>query len=63
MKTGGLINTTSDGEKFSFYAIDIHCIMKGLNNRSVVNMNISNRCSHIVPDADISNNESMQEVF
>jgi len=63
MKTGGLINTISDGEKFSFHAIDIHCIMKGLDNRSVVDMNISNRDSHIVSDAGIGNNKSMQEVF
>ena len=59
MKTGGLINAIPDGKKFSFHTIDIHYIMKGLDDRSIMDMNMSDGCSHIVSNIGVSNNESM----
>ena len=37
--------------------------MKGLDDKSIMDMNMSDGYSHIVLNADVGNNESMQGVF
>ena len=58
-----LIYSTYNSEQFSFYTIDIYYMMKGFDNRFVMNVNISNGCSHIILDTNICNDKSMRWVF
>ena len=60
---GSLIYTTSDGKQFGFCIIDIYYMVKGFDDRFVVNVYISNRCSHIILDTSISNNKYIRRVF
>ena len=62
-RCGSLIYITSDSKQFSFCTIDIYHMVKGFDNRFVVNVYISNRCSHIIFDTSVCDDKCMRRVF
>ena len=61
--TSGLIDTTSNGKEFSFSSCDIYSVIRGFDDRFVVDMNMSNRDGNIVFDTSISNNKSIRVIW
>ena len=56
----GLINTTSDGEQFGFCACAIDHMMKGFDDRFIVDVHMRYRSSDIIFDTSIYDNKSIQ---
>ena len=50
---GSLIDTIPNSKEFSFKESDIDCIMKSLNNRIVVDINMSNRSSYLISNVHV----------
>ena len=63
MRIGSLIYTTSNGKEFGFHTGNIHYVMSSFDNRSVMNINVSDIGSYIVSNTSISNNKSIQRIF
>ena len=55
----GLINTTPDGEQFSFCTHDIGHMVEGFDNKFVVDVHIRYGSSNVIFDASIYDNKSM----
>ena len=54
---GSLINTTSNGKKFSFGTYNIDSVMKCFDDQLIMNVYVCNRGSDIVFDTSIYNNK------
>ena len=49
----GLIDTTSDSKKLSLSGSDIDHMMESLDNRIIINMNMSNQSGYLIFDVYI----------
>ena len=58
-----LIDTTSNGKKFSFNASNVHYIVQSFDNQFVIDMNVYNRSSYIVFNTSISDDKSIRRIF
>ena len=56
---GSLIDTASNGEKLSLGRCNVGCVMNSFDDRSVMDMDVSNKHNNIVLDICIWNDESM----
>ena len=54
---GSLVNTASNGKKFSFRACNVDGVMKHFDDWLIANMYVHNRGNNIVFDTGIYNNE------
>ena len=59
IRFSGLVDTASNGKKFSLCAHDIYCIVKSFDNRFIVNMSMWDGSSDIVLDTSVHNNKSI----
>jgi len=55
----GLINTTSDGKQFSFYAHDINCVMNGFSDWFIIDVSIGYRSSDVGFDTSVYDDQSI----
>ena len=57
----GLVDITSDGEKFSLSAHNVYCMVKSFSDRFVVDMGMWDGSGNVVFNASIHNDKSMLE--
>lgn len=60
IRFSGLVDTISDGKKFSLCAHDIYCIVRSFSNRFIVNMSMWDRSNNIVLNTSVHNNKSIE---
>ena len=59
IRLSGLVDTVSDGKKFSLCASNVYCMVKCFDDRFVVNMGMWDGSSDVVLYTSIYNNESI----
>ena len=55
----GLVNITSDGEKFSLSAHDVYHIVESFGDRFVVDMDMWDRSGNIIFNTSVCNDKSI----
>ena len=49
----GLVDITPNSKQFSLSEDDVDCMMNSLDNKLIVDMDVSNRCSYLIFDAGV----------
>ena len=57
-----LVDATSNGKESSFSRGDVYHVVYHFDDRFITDMDVSNRCCHVVLDTSISNNKSVRLV-